>query len=103
MLNSLTAKKNIRSFSLSAENMTGEKGKGAMMRPEEGTAHIASRELGVGWKVNPCLEIAAKGLEKACENPAIASGVNCYLGKLTNKNVSEALGYEYTELSSLIG
>ena len=49
------------------------------------------------------LEIAAKGLEKACENPAIASGVNCYLGKLTNKNVSEALGYEYTELSSLIG
>ncbi len=61
MLNSLTTKKNIRSFSLSAENITGEKGKGAMCPVEEGTAHVAARELGVGWKVNPCLEIAAKG------------------------------------------
>ena len=48
------------------------------------------------------LEIAGKGLEAACENPAIAAGVNCYLGKLTNKNVAAALRYEYTELSSLI-
>ena len=48
------------------------------------------------------LEIAGKDLEAACENPAIAAGVNCYLGKLTNKNVAAALGYEYTELSSLI-
>ena len=48
------------------------------------------------------LEIAGKGLEAACENPAIASGVNCYLGKLTNKNVADAHGYEYTELGSLI-
>ena len=49
------------------------------------------------------LEIAGNGLEAACENPAIASGVNCYLGKLTNKNVADAHGYEYTELRSLIG
>ena len=44
------------------------------------------------------LEIASKGLEKACENPAIKSGVNCYDGKLTNKNVADALGYEYQEM-----
>ena len=50
------------------------------------------------------LRIAANGLEAACrESAAIASGVNTYLGKLTNKNVAAAHGYEYTELSSLIG
>ena len=49
------------------------------------------------------LEIAGKGLEKACENPAIAAGVNCYLGRLTNKNVAAAHQYEYTALDSLIG
>jgi len=48
------------------------------------------------------LEIANKGLEKACTNTAIASGVNCYMGKLTNKNVADAHGYAYTELASLI-
>ena len=50
------------------------------------------------------LRIAANGLEAACrESAVIASGVNTYLGKLTNKNVAAAHGYEYTELSSLIG
>ena len=48
------------------------------------------------------LEIAAKGLEKACSNPAIAAGVNCYLGKVTNRNVADAHGYEYVELNSLL-
>ena len=48
------------------------------------------------------LEIAGKGLEKACENPAIASGVNTYDGKITYKNVADALGYEYVDLNSLI-
>ena len=48
------------------------------------------------------LEIAGKGLEKACENPAIATGVNTYDGKLTNKNVADALGYEYADLNSLL-
>lgn len=47
-------------------------------------------------------EIAGKGVEAACENLAIASGANCYLGKLTNKNVADAHGYEYTELKKMI-
>jgi len=47
------------------------------------------------------LAIAGKGLEKACEDPAVASGVNCYLGKLTNKNVAAAHGYECAELKEL--
>ncbi len=41
------------------------------------------------------LEIAGKGLDGALENPAIAMGLNTYDGKLTNKNVAEAHGYEY--------
>lgn len=49
------------------------------------------------------LEIAGKGLEKAAiENKAIALGINCYLGKLTNKNIADAHGYEFVELGSLI-
>ena len=49
------------------------------------------------------LQIAQEGLEKACRtSKAIASGVNCYCGKLTNKNVAEAHGYTYTELDELI-
>ena len=49
------------------------------------------------------LQIAKGGLEEACKaSKVITSGVNCYLGKLTNKNVAAAHGYEFTELSSLL-
>ena len=49
------------------------------------------------------LQIAADGLEEACKkSEVITSGVNCYLGKLTNRNVAAAHGYEYTELGELI-
>ena len=49
------------------------------------------------------LQIAAAGLEEASKKSAvIESGVNCYGGKVTNANVAKALGYEYTELNSLI-
>ena len=51
MLHDLTLKKNIRSFSISPENFTGEKGKGGMAK--EGSASNAARDLGQGWKVNP--------------------------------------------------
>ncbi len=50
------------------------------------------------------LMIAESGLEDACRKSAvIVSGVNCYCGKLTNKNVAAAHGYEYTDLMGLIG
>ena len=49
------------------------------------------------------LQIAEAGLEEACKkSEAIASGVNCYLGKLTNQNVADAHGYEYAPLAELI-
>ena len=46
MLNNLTTKKNITTFSVSPENLTGEKGKGGMA--VEGSASLAARELGQG-------------------------------------------------------
>ena len=46
MLNDLTTKKNIRSFSVSPENLTGEKGKGGMAA--QGTGSNAARELARG-------------------------------------------------------
>ena len=57
MLNELTLKKKIRSFSVSPENLTGEKGGGG--RATEGSASLAARELGQGWKVNPYIDIQA--------------------------------------------
>ena len=53
MLNKLTQKKAVSTFSVSPENMTGEKGKGGMA--VTGSASYAARELGQGWKVNPYL------------------------------------------------
>ncbi len=53
MMHQLTLEKNIRSFSVSPENPTGEKGKGGMAKVGEGSASHAARELGTGWKVNP--------------------------------------------------
>ena len=46
--------------SISAENFTGEKGKGGMAT--EGTGASASRELGIGWKVSPCIHVKSKQL-----------------------------------------
>lgn len=42
-------------YSIGPENLTGEKGKGAMAL--EGSASHAARELGQGWKVNPFVVI----------------------------------------------
>ena len=43
--------------SISPENFDGAKGKGGMATLEEGNAHLAARELGQGWKVNPYIII----------------------------------------------
>jgi alanine dehydrogenase len=43
------------------------------------------------------LKIANCGLEKALENPAILSGLNCYKGKLTNQAVAEAHNMPFEE------
>ena len=59
MLNNLTRKKDIRTFSVSPENPTGEKGMGGRATLKEGSAAYAARELGTGWKVNPYIVLDA--------------------------------------------
>jgi hypothetical protein len=54
-LSNLYRVSNAKTFSISPENLTGEKGKGGMAT--EGTASVAARELGQGWKVNPFIII----------------------------------------------
>jgi hypothetical protein len=49
---------NARSRSISPENFTGEKGKGAMST--DGPAKGAARDLGQGWKVSPYVRIQPK-------------------------------------------
>ena len=49
------------------------------------------------------LQIAKSGLEEATKaSQVIKSGVNCYLGHLTNQNVAKAHNYDYTDLDTLI-
>lgn len=55
-LGTLPLLSNAVSRSISAENMTGAKGEGG--KATEGTGLSAARNLGKGWKVSPCIEIA---------------------------------------------
>jgi hypothetical protein len=57
-LHNLSRLSHARSRSISAENPTGEKGKGAMAT--EGTGASCARELGRGWKISPSIDIPAR-------------------------------------------
>lgn len=57
-MGNLSRLSNAETRSISAENFTGEKGRGGMAT--EGTGAIAARELGQGWKVSPSINIAGR-------------------------------------------
>jgi len=57
LLSNITFAQDARSFSVSPENPTGEKGKGGMAEVSKGVAGNAARDLGQGWKVNPYVRI----------------------------------------------
>lgn len=57
-LGNLSRLSNAKTRSISAENFTGEKGKGGMAT--EGTGAQAARDLGQGWKVSPSVSIAPR-------------------------------------------
>jgi hypothetical protein len=56
-LGNLSRLSHAQTRSISAENFTGEKGKGGMAT--EGTGANVARELGRGWKVSPSFDIPA--------------------------------------------
>ncbi|MFY0762282.1 glycoside hydrolase family 172 protein [Metabacillus dongyingensis] len=58
-LGNLSRLSKAKTRSISAENFTGEKGKGGMAT--EGTGKECARDLGVGWKVSPSVKIPKKG------------------------------------------
>ena len=65
--------------------------------PRTSTIALTNATLSYG------LKIAKDGLEAACKDSrAILLGVNCYDGKVTNKNVADALAYDYVDLMTLI-
>jgi hypothetical protein len=55
------------SRSISAENPTGEKGRGAMAT--EGPGADAARELGRGWKICPCISVPAQNTVVLADMP----------------------------------
>ena len=55
-LGSIARLSDARSRSISAENFAGRKGAGGMAT--KGTGAAAARELGRGWKVSPCIDVA---------------------------------------------
>jgi len=57
-LGTLSRLSNAQTRSISAENFTGEKGKGGMAT--EGTGKVVARELGQGWKVSPSINVAPR-------------------------------------------
>ena len=56
-LGNLSQLSDAKSRSISPENFTGEKGKGAMAT--EGTGAKCARDLGQGWKISPSIRIEA--------------------------------------------
>lgn len=56
-LGNLATFSHAKTRSISAENYDGAKGKGGMA--VEGTGANAARELGQGWKINPCITLKA--------------------------------------------
>ncbi|WP_246281905.1 glycoside hydrolase family 172 protein [Fodinicola acaciae] len=56
-LGQLSLRSTAQTRSISAENVSGEKGRGAMA--EDGTGAYAAGNLGRGWKVSPSVKIAA--------------------------------------------
>ncbi len=64
-MSSLARLSHAKTRSISAENMSGEKGKGGMAT--EGLGANAARDLGQTWKVSPAVRIAPKQLYTVAE------------------------------------
>jgi hypothetical protein len=64
-LGNLSLLSNAKTRSISAENPTGEKGKGAMSAT--GTGEHCARDLGIGWKVSPSIRLEPKKVTTLAE------------------------------------
>lgn len=62
---SIFMKKNRISRSISAENKTGEKNNGA--KAIDGPGAVYAKRLGVGWKIEPCVEIEGNSIQEIAD------------------------------------
>ncbi len=78
---------NAKSRSISAENFTGEKGKGGMA--EEGTGALPGRELGLGWKISPSLHIPGETTVTIAniEGPGAVNHIWMTIGRLKGRDL----------------
>ena len=91
-LSNIYQKREAESHSLSAENYRGEKGKGGMATTETTlfpNGAQCARELGQGWKVSPCLPVAAGETVTIMDNegPGIIRHIWITLAKQFYRNV----------------
>lgn len=92
--------------SISAENFTGEKGKGGMA--VEGTGAIHARGLGAdgtgrGWKVSPSIEIAAGEKRLLCdiEGPGAIQQIWCVVSNVRWRNLILRIHWDDQERPSV--
>jgi len=48
------------------------------------------------------LQLADRGLKALVDDPHLRNGLNVYRGKVTNRAVAEALGYDMTEAKAVL-
>ncbi len=83
-LSGLSRLTNFESRSISAENFTGEKGKGGMAT--EGTGAWASRDLGQGWKVSPAITLQPGETFELCNITGQGMIKHIWVTDSSNKN-----------------
>ena len=68
-----------------------------------GAVPVTSTEALTNATISRGLSIANKGWKKACQDDeSLKLGLNIINGKIVYKAVSEAFGFEHTELSSIL-
>ena len=77
-----------KSRSISAENFTGEPGKGGMWEKNPNPIH-PSRELGLGWKMSPSIVVASGEVRTLADitGPGAIQHIWMTVGLLNNRNV----------------
>lgn len=91
--------------SISAENPTGEKGKGAQAAPgDDAWCTEAASELGRGWKVRPCVRKLAPGQEVVLadiEGPGVVQHIWCTVLTAVHRWISWEIRYDGEEEPSV--
>lgn len=98
-LGSITKLSNAKSFSVSPENLTGEKGKGAMA--EKGTGELCARELGKGWKISPSINISPNETFVLADIKDMGAITSMWFGGVVDRNYILRIYWDNNENASV--